>query len=105
MVPPIAQPVLVNAAVLATPTSPVVVDLVQVTAGPPRIAKPDNPYVVSATTALVPILPASAGAKPTTSAQSITAPNHFVARPFEFFMRVPSWGTVEPVNLLGRQTG
>jgi hypothetical protein len=39
MVPVIVQPVFVNAVVLATPTSPAVVDLVQVTAGPPRIAK------------------------------------------------------------------
>src|ERR1044071_3336602 len=42
MVPLIVHPVLVNAAVLPTPTSPVVVDLVQVTAGPPRMAKPDS---------------------------------------------------------------
>jgi hypothetical protein len=39
MVPVIVQPVFVNAVVLATPTSPAVVDVVQVTAGPPRIAK------------------------------------------------------------------
>src|ERR1043166_707216 len=39
MTPLIVHPVLVNAVVLATPTSPVVVDLVQVTAGPPRMAK------------------------------------------------------------------
>src|ERR1041385_6405320 len=41
MAPPIVHPVLVNAVVLATPTSPVVADLVQVTAGPPRMAKLD----------------------------------------------------------------
>src|SRR5256714_7437835 len=39
MFPVIVHPVFVNAVVLATPTSPAVVDLVQVTAGPPRIAK------------------------------------------------------------------
>src|ERR1041384_6763262 len=42
MVPLIVQPVLVNAVVLATPTSPAVVDLVQVTAGPPRMPKLEN---------------------------------------------------------------
>ena len=44
------------------------------------------------------------GAKPTASAASMTAPYRVVARPFEFFMFVPSSGTVEPVNLLERQT-
>src|SRR5437764_1643413 len=38
MLPVMVHPVFVNAVVLATPTSPLVVDLVQVTAGPPRIA-------------------------------------------------------------------
>jgi hypothetical protein len=95
---------LVNAVVLATPTSPVVVDLVQVTAGPPRMAKLDAPNEVSATTEPVPVIPVPAGAKPTTSAPSINGAYHFAARPFEFFMLVPSWGTVEPVNLLERQT-
>src|SRR2546429_5805120 len=39
MLPAIVHPVFVNAVVMATPTSPLVVDLVHVTAGPPRIAK------------------------------------------------------------------
>src|SRR5689334_21208750 len=39
MSPVIVHPVFVNAVVLATPTSPLVVDLVHVTAGPPRMAK------------------------------------------------------------------
>jgi hypothetical protein len=39
MLPEIEHPVFVNAALLPTPMSPVVVELVQVTAGPPRMAK------------------------------------------------------------------
>src|ERR1051325_4761386 len=39
MLPEIEHPVFVNAALLPTPISPVVLELVQVTAGPPRMAK------------------------------------------------------------------
>src|ERR1043166_691526 len=104
MVPLIAHPVLVNAVVVATPRSPVVADVVQVTPGPPRTEKLDAKNVVSAPTELVPVIPVPAGAKPTTSAATMIGAYHFAARPFEFFMLVPSWGTVEPVNLLERQT-
>src|SRR6266480_1511847 len=59
MFPVIVHPVFVNAVVLATPTSPAVVDLVQVTAGPPRIAKlntepPDCAAALLAVTSSVP---------------------------------------------------
>jgi hypothetical protein len=43
MLPEIEHPVFVNAALLPTPMSPVVVELVQVTAGPPRMAKVNTP--------------------------------------------------------------
>src|ERR1043165_3468266 len=104
MAPLIVHPVLVNAVLLPTPTSPVAVDVVQVTAGPPRMVKLDAPNMVSATTEPVPVIPVPAGAKPATSAATINGPYHFAARPFEFFMMVPSSGTVEPVSLLERQT-
>src|ERR1041385_5729252 len=91
MAPLIVHPVLVNAVVLATPTSPLVVDLVQVTAGPPRMVKLDTKMsaaprptraglagnVVSATTEVEPIIPVPTGTKPTTSAASMNGANRF----------------------------
>src|ERR1043166_6698833 len=108
MAPLIVHPVLVNAVVLATPTSPLVVDLVQVTAGPPRMVKLDTKRsaaprptraalvgnVVSATTEVEPIIPVPTGMKPTASASSMNGAYRFATCPFEFFMIVPSWGTV-----------
>ena len=43
MLPEIEHPVFVNAVVVATPMSPLVVELVQVTAGPPRMANVNTP--------------------------------------------------------------
>jgi hypothetical protein len=61
--------------------------------------------VVSATTEVEPRIRVPTGAKPTASAASMNGAYRFATRPFEFVMIVPSWGTVEPVNLLGWQTG
>src|ERR1043166_1390525 len=119
MAPLIVHPVLVNAVVLATPTSPLVVDLVQVTAGPPRMVKLDTKRstaprptraglagnVVSATTEVEPIIPVPTGMNPPASAARRTGAYRFATCPFDFFMIAPSWGTVEPVNLPGWQAG